>query len=289
MARDECPFQVIGSDRPVGPILISVPHAGREYPPELAGLCRHPLEALIGLEDRFADLLIDDAVAGGTSAVVARRARAWIDLNRDPREIDPGMVASSLDPGRAILSIKVRGGLGLVPRRLPALGELWNRRLTAAEIQARLDGVHAPYHRTVALLLAAMRRDHGHAVLIDCHSMPALPRDAAGRAVDIVVGDRFGRSANDDIVDCALMAAEAHGLRAVRNAPYAGGYTLDRHGSRRAGVHAIQLEFARALYLDGVGQPVLTGLDRCRSLLADVARRLSALLSRQTGLPVAAE
>lgn len=289
MARDLSPFQVIGSDRPAGPILISVPHAGREYPLELAGMARHPLEALVGLEDRFADLLIDDAVAGGASAVVARCARAWIDLNRDPREIDPGMITFSLDPGRGILSTKVRGGLGLVPRRLPALGELWNRRLTGPEIQARLDGAHAPYHRTVGLLLAAMQRDHGQAMLIDCHSMPPLPRDAGGRAIDIVVGDRFGRSANDDIVDCALMTAAAHGFRSVRNAPYAGGYTLDRHGNRRAGVHAIQLEFARALYLDEGGQPVLVGLDRCRSLLADIAGRLSALLSRQTGFPVAAE
>jgi N-formylglutamate amidohydrolase len=289
MARDENFFQVIVPDRPAGPILISVPHAGRDYPPELAGLARHPIEKLVGLEDRFADLLIDGAVAAGASAVVARRARAWIDLNRDPREIDPAMIGFSLDPGRAILSSKVRGGLGLVPRRLPPLGELWNRRLTAAEIQARLEGVHEPYHHAVARLLAAMQHDHGQAVLIDCHSMPALPRDAAGRTIDMVVGDRFGRSANDDVVDCALMAAVAHGLRAVRNAPYAGGYTLDRHANRRGGVQAVQIEFARALYLDGAGQPIAEGVDRCRSLLADIAARLSALLSRQAGFPIAAE
>lgn len=283
------PYQRIGSDRPASPIVIGVPHAGRDYPAELQDMARHPVAKLAGLEDRFADLLIEGAVDAGAVAIVARRARAWIDLNRDPREIDPGMVAFPLDPGRLMMTGKVRGGLGLVPRRLPLIGELWNRRLTASEIQARLDGTHEPYHRALAVALAAARREFGQAILIDCHSMPALPRDAAGRAADMVVGDRFGRSAGDDIVDSAMMAGVEQGLQAVRNTPYAGGYTLDRHGNRRAGIHAIQIEFSRTLYLDEGGRPDPAGLDRCRSLLTRIAARLTALISRQTGFPIAAE
>lgn len=288
IARDDSPCQRIASDRRSSPIVISVPHAGRDYPTELQGLARCPLDRLIGLEDRFADLLIDGAVALGAVAVVARRARAWIDLNRDPREIDPGMVASALDPRRLILSSKVRGGLGLVPRRLPGIAELWNRRLSASELQERLEQTHEPYHRALAHALAAAHHQFGEAILIDCHSMPALPRDASGRAIDLVVGDRFGRSASDDVVDCAIMTATAYGFRAVRNAPYAGGYTLDRHGNCRAGFHAIQLEFARPLYLGGDGEVNPVGLERCRSLLADIAARLSRR-TRHAGFPIAAE
>jgi N-formylglutamate amidohydrolase len=244
---------------------------------------------LEGLEDRFADLLIDDAVTQGAAAIVAHHARAWIDLNRDPREIDPGMVAPAPNSHKLIHSAKVRAGLGLLPRRLPGMGELWSRRLTSAELDQRLSETHEPYHRAVALQLARARAEFGRAVLIDCHSMPPLPRDRDGKRVDIVIGDRFGRSAADPYVDAAMMTIAAHGLHAARNLPYAGGYTLDRHGSPRRDIHAVQIELDRSLYLDENLEGVGVGLAACRRLLADIANRLAAMAGGQAGLPLAAE
>lgn len=287
--EDDIPFVFVAPERLLSPVVISVPHAGRYYPPALHDLARGPIKLLKGLEDRFADLLIGDAVAQGAAAVVACSARAWIDLNRDPRELDPGMISPSPDGQRLIHSAKVRAGLGLLPRRLPAMGELWSRRLTTAELEARLSETHEPYHRAVALQLARAKAEFGQAVLIDCHSMPPLPADRDGRKVDVVIGDRFGRSAADPYVDSAMMAVASHGFHAVRNLPYAGGYTLDRHGSPRRDIHAIQIELDRSLYLDENLDEVGVGLAECRRLLADIANRLAAAAGGNTGLAFAAE
>lgn len=285
----DIPFVLAGPDAPPSPVVISVPHAGRDYPAALQALARVPVARLQALEDRFADFLIDDAVMQGATAVVARHARAWIDLNRDPRDLDAGMIAPPPDAHRLMHSAKVRAGLGLVPRRLPVLGELWSRRLTAAELEARLSRTHEPYHRAVAAQLAKAKAVFGHAVLIDCHSMPPLPSDHGVPGARMVIGDRFGGSAADELVDGAIMTIAGYGIEAARNLPYAGGYTLDRHGAPRRGIHAIQIEFDRALYLDGNLDRISAGLVDCRRLLADIADRLAAILGRQASLPIAAE
>jgi N-formylglutamate amidohydrolase len=287
--ENNIPFVFVAPERLLSPVVISVPHAGRHYPPALVDLARGPMAWLRGLEDRFADLLIADAVAEGAAAVIASHARAWIDLNRDPREVDPRMISPPPDGHGLIHSAKVRAGLGLLPRRLPGRGELWVRRLTSAELDVRLNETHEPYHRAVGLQVARAKAEFGHAVLIDCHSMPPLPPDRDGRAVDVVVGDRFGRSAADPYVDATLMTIAAHGLHAVRNLPYAGGYTLDRHALPRRDIHAVQIEIDRSLYLDEHLNDVGVGLTKCRRLIADIASRLAAMANGHTGLSLAAE
>lgn len=284
---NEPAFSVLGPEVPRSPLLLAVPHAGRYYPPQLAEQARVPMERLRALEDRHADRLVELAVSEGGSAVVARMARAAIDLNRDPREIDPAMIDEGISADRLLLSGKVRAGLGLFPRRLPSCGELWRGRLALEEMGRRIAEAHEPYHRAIAERLEAIRAMFGVAVLIDCHSMPPLPVRQAGGPVRIVVGDRFGAGASAAVVDVAMAVIEGAGLRAARNHPYAGGYTIDRHGRPRRRIHAIQIEFDRSLYLDAALDVPTANLDACGRLLAMIASRLGELFG--PGLPIAAE
>jgi N-formylglutamate amidohydrolase len=146
MDDDALPFLRFGPSVPASPVVLAVPHAGRSYPPALIASAAMPLSRLETLEDRFADRLIADAVAAGTTAFVARRARAWIDLNRDERELDPAMIESAAPMPHAIGSARVRGGLGLIPRRISGGAHIYRRRLAAAEITARIESDHRPWH-----------------------------------------------------------------------------------------------------------------------------------------------
>ncbi len=271
-------FSIIGPRTPATPVVIAVPHAGRDYPPALRAMAAVDAGRLVALEDRFAERLTDAVATAGATLIVAHRARAWIDLNRDPREIDPRMISPEPDPSRLIQSAKLRAGLGLLPRRLPALGELWTRRVTAAELAERLAGLHRPYHDAVAARLVAARAIFGHAMLIDCHSMPPLPVSGGRPPAQIVVGDRFGRAAGSELVELVLATIGEAGFRAARNVPYAGGYTLDRHAAPARGIHAIQLEFDRTLYLDGQPGEISEGVGPCGALLALIAERLALAL-----------
>ena len=276
MAHDNAfPFERFGPARPGSPVILAVPHAGRVYPPELIEAAAMPIGRLEGLEDRFADLLVRDAVAGGATAFVARRARAWIDLNRDEREIDPGMVDATPPPWQIVTSARVRGGLGLIPRRLAGGGEIYRRRLTVAEVTARIARDHRPWHAALADALTAARARFGVAVLIDIHSMPPIGRSAERPPPVIVIGDRYGRSAAARFVNRIAELAEANGLSSARNSPYAGGHTLDRHGRPGSGIHAIQIELDRSLYLARDMRAIGLGAQRMAAFVAAVATALA--------------
>ncbi len=235
-------YDLIGPLTPSSPVVLSVPHAGRYYPPEVADALRVPPLALQALEDRLVDA-VALAARGGETTIVQRVARAWIDLNRAEHDRDP-----RLDDGAPAgqVSAKVRSGIGLVPRRTGMAGELWSRRLRAEEVTARIVAAHRPYHAQLATLLEVTHARFGIAVLLDLHSMPPI----AGSRTRIVIGDRFGRAAGSRFVRRVEEAVGSAGLSHARNAPYAGGHILERHGHPREGIHAIQLEIDRSLYLD---------------------------------------
>lgn len=263
------------------PVVIAVPHAGRHYPPDLLAAARLPRHALETIEDRHADLLVADAVSAGAVAIVARIARAYVDLNRDEREIEPALLGAA--PTIPLMtSAKVSGGLGVIPSRIAAGGAVWKRPLGTAAVEARLAEVHRPYHAAVAAALDAACRTHGFAVLLDCHSMPSL--GAAGPR--IVVGDRHGRSAEPRFAAAAIQTARAAGIASARNIPYAGGHTLDRHGQPAAGRHAVQVEMDRGLYLDDALRQPGAGLPRARRLIAAMT---AALEDEGRRYPIAAE
>lgn len=257
-------FERHGPLPPESPVVLSAPHAGREYPPALAAALRVPLPALRALEDRHVDLLALHARREET-LFVASRARAWIDLNRSEQERDPMIDDGAQRIGRPP-SAKLRSGLGIVPRRVGTLGQLWSRRFSDAEIVARIEQDHRPYHAALAQALAAAHQRFGIAVLLDIHSMP--PLGSFGAVPQLVVGDRFGRAAAARFASCVAGVARRHGVAVAANVPYAGGHILERHGSPRGGIHALQLEFDRALYLDagfdgpGAGVAMTTALLR---------------------------
>lgn len=267
-------FDLIGDTPPASPIVLSVPHAGREYPSTLHAALRVPITALTALEDRYVDK-VALAARGDETTIIQQAARAWIDLNRAEHDRDP-----RLDDGAAAghLSVKVRSGLGLVPRRTTAAGELWCRRLGADEVVARIVSAHRPYHRALGDALVAARARFGVAVLLDIHSMPPI---AGGRA-RIVIGDRFGRAAAGRFVRRTEAVVAATGLEQALNAPYAGGHILERHGRPRDRVHAIQLELDRSLYLDERFDQLGSGFDRVVSLVRGI---IDALAEEAIGLP----
>ena len=263
----------LGPVLPATPVVLSVPHAGRDYPPALLEAARIPLAQLELLEDRHADALVEIAIAAGVPAIIATRARAWIDLNRGEREIDPAAIHPTPVAGATERSNRSESGLGLVPTRLPGGGAILVRPIAATELADRIERDHQPYHRAVAEALAEAHARFGVAVLIDCHSMPPLPA-GKGPSATIVLGDRFGRSASPAILAAIAIEAQRSGLRVARNAPYAGAHTLERHGRPAAGIHAIQVELDRTLYLDSKLRrpgPGLAGLGRFVARAAECA------------------
>lgn len=284
--------------RPAGaplPVLIAAPHAGRAYAAGLLAAMRDAPFAQLRLEDRHCDALAG-AVAAQTGAalLVAHAPRAMVDLNRAPDDMDWSMVAEGAPPGarHSLANRRARSGLGLVPRRLPGLGEIWKQRIGRAELEARIAGIHAPYHAALARALEDLRDRWGAALLVDLHSMPPLrARHAGERPGEFVVGDRFGASCDRALVSAALAWFEGQGRAAVHNRPYAGGYVLDRHGAPARGINALQIEVCRASYLDArLAEPSarLPGVVRT---LAGLVRALAGEVAALGGgrLPLAAE
>jgi N-formylglutamate amidohydrolase len=282
--EDAPPFIRIGPERPVSPVILSVPHAGRDYSQSLLAAARLPRSTLETLEDRLVDRLIWRATEAGATAFVAHVPRAEIDLNRDEREIDPALIAPALPSSSILQSARSRGGIGLIPSRITGAGAIWRGRIDQSELRRRIETIHRPYHAAIAAALDDARERFGAAILLDCHSMP--PRPQAGAM--IVFGDRHGTSTGRDFVDAAMQATRRLGYGAGYNVPYAGGYIVARHGRPQRGVHALQMEIDRSAYLDAELRTPGPGFAAACRLVADVAAALEDRLFG-TGLGIAAE
>jgi N-formylglutamate amidohydrolase len=286
-------FSLLACDPAPLPVLLAVPHAGRSYPPELAAIMRNQAQAALRLEDRFVDL-VAEAVARetGVPLLLALAPRAMIDLNRSPEDIDWDMVAGGTPERRVRLAAgrRARSGLGLVPRRLPGLGELWTRRMTREELAGRIEQIHRPYHAALGRRLEELRDKWGAALLIDLHSMPPLgPKRGPEAAPDFVIGDRFGGACDGALSATAIDHLGVAGFRVAHNRPYAGGYVLDRHAAPARGVHGLQVEVCRSAYLDGSLREPGPGLPAVARSLASLVRRMAEELAAGRRLPQAAE
>ncbi len=271
------------------PIVIAVPHAGRAYPGPLLRALRNPEAAALRLEDRLADSL-GRAVARDTGAtlLVANAPRAMIDLNRAPEDIDWEMFGQDDRPivAKDEPSRRARSGLGLIPRRVPGTGELWNRHQKSDELAARIAGIHLPYHQALSGVLSGLRARWGVAVLLDLHSMPPIPSRGTGATAQYVTGDCFGASCHPDLPSAMTAYLEENGFVTAYNRPYAGGYALERHGDPARGIHAVQLEIDRSVYLDAGLLRLGEGYPKQVKLLVGLVRRLAAeamMLSDPTG------
>lgn len=257
------------------PVLVSVPHAGRDYPDVVFNALRLPRPALLRLEDRYADLLVRKLLRTGNPVIVAHRARAWIDLNRDESDLDVEMVLGADRTNYPQPGPKQRGGLGLIPRRLSGDGDLWNRPFEIADVENRIASFHQPYHEQVGDMLARMRAKFGVAILLDLHSMPPIRQTQPGDAAQFVIGDRFGQSASSHYAELLIDQIRMRGFRAALNHPYAGEYILRRHARPKANIHAIQLEVDRSLYLDSALREPGAGLASIAALIGDLVYALA--------------
>jgi N-formylglutamate amidohydrolase len=277
-AVDSCAtaaFERHGPPQPLLPVLISAPHSGEWLPPEAeARLCLPP-QALRELDDGPVHRLFEGAVAAGATLIVARYRRAFVDLNRDPLEIDPELAPDLAASVRPRLSLRVRAGLGVVPSRL-GTRPLWRTPLGTAEIARRLHLAWFPYHRALTDTLEAMRRRFGIAVLLDVHSMPSSAAGDGGRLVDVALGDRWGCSAAPALVETALSRLQAAGLVCARNRPFAGGHITETCGRPRQGIHALQIEIRRALFMDEGTHRPHAGAARLAGIFAAVVPAVAA-------------
>jgi N-formylglutamate amidohydrolase len=236
------------------PLVVASPHSGSVYPTEFLAQAAVPLAALRRAEDAFVDELFAAAPGLGIPLLAARFPRSYVDANREPYELDPGMFEGPLPPALNHRTTRVAAGLGMIPR-VAASGEaIYRGRVPSQEIEERLETCWRPYHVTLSMLVEQTYAHFGGALLIDAHSMPSSASGLGLRErdhrVDIVLGDNHGEACAPEFVDCVERWLSAHGLRVRRNQPYAGGFTTQRYGRPIVGRHTLQIEINRALYMD---------------------------------------
>ncbi|MBS0386121.1 MAG: N-formylglutamate amidohydrolase [Proteobacteria bacterium] len=268
----EPPFVLIEPLRRTAPLIFSSPHSGRRYPADLLAQTRVGLLSLRRSEDAYVDELFASAAAHGAAVLSASVARAYVDLNRDPGELDPDMFEDGMP--KVAASARVQAGLGAIPRISGDGQALYRRKLSLVEAEQRIAEVHRPYHAMLANLVAETKTQFGCAVLVDCHSMPSSARGA--QAPDIVLGDRFGASCHASVTTLVEATLRRLGYRVARNTPFAGGHTTQSYGRPSAHMHALQIEINRALYVDERTLERTNGYARVRADMGRLAETLSA-------------
>src|SRR6476646_2017916 len=251
--RDELdpPFEIMEPAAYRGPVLFNSPHSGSIYPREFLSVSRLDIGTLRRSEDSFVDALIGGVVTQGFPLMRAHFPRCFVDVNREPYELDPRMFDGRLPSFANTRSMRVAGGLGTVARVVGDAQEIYHQRIPIDDALRRIEGLYKPYHRALRRLLTRVHRDFGTAVLVDCHSMPSTAgtKDDRPRA-DVVLGDRYGTSCVPMVSEVIDATFRDLGYAVSRNKPYAGGFITEHYGNPAAGLHSIQIEINRALYMD---------------------------------------
>jgi N-formylglutamate amidohydrolase len=274
------PFEIIEPAEWRGPVLFNSPHSGSVYPRAFLSSSRLDLATLRRSEDSFVDELTLGVVRGGYPLMRAHFPRCYVDVNREPYELDPRMFDGRLPSFANTRSMRVAGGLGTVARVVGDSQEIYGQRIPVDDAIRRIEALYKPYHRALRRLFTRVHRDFGAAVLIDCHSMPSTAgaKDERPRA-DVVLGDRYGTSCVGLVAETIETTLRAQGYVVSRNKPYAGGFITEHYGNPAVGLHAIQLELNRALYMDE------RRYERSASF-ATVATDLEALAERLSEIPI---
>jgi N-formylglutamate amidohydrolase len=280
-SEGEAPYVLIEPLRRTAPLVFASPHSGTRYPQSFLASARASLMSLRRSEDPLVDeLFAPNATAYGAPMLCATFARAFVDLNRDPGELDCEMFLEA--PSQAVHTARVQAGLGAIPKIAGDGQEIYWRRLPLGEVEARLAGYHRPYHSVLAGLLDDALTRFGCGVLVDCHSMPSSARGP--HAPDIVLGDRFGASCHPSITALVEASLRKMGYRVARNAPFAGGYTTQHYGRPGQRTHALQIEINRSLYLD---ERTLERSHNFARVRADMGRLIAALAEAELHLTLA--
>lgn len=285
------PFELRESAEQRVPFVFNSPHSGRHYPLRFLAMTKLDAMTIRRSEDCFVDELFAAAIPLGAPLLAANFPRAYLDVNREPWELDPRMFADPVPPFANVRSARVAGGLGTVPRLVGEGLDIYSVKLPLAEAVMRIENVYKPYHEALKLLLARTHSRFGYAVLIDCHSMPASIRVGdAGVRPDFIVGDRFGYSAAPALSETAISLLASMGYKVAHNRPYAGGFITEHYGRPVRGFHALQIEINRGIYMNERTLAKSAGFD---GLVADLARFCAELMAMPDhnflDLPLAAE
>jgi len=272
------PFEIIEPPALTGPVLFNSPHSGSTYPTAFLDLCRLDVLTLRRSEDSFVDALFAGVVQQGYPLMRAHFPRCFVDANREPYELDPRMFDGRLPPFANTRSMRVAGGLGTVARVVGESQDIYERRIPVADALARIENLYKPYHRALRTLFTRLHRDFGAAVLIDCHSMPSSAGQKNERPrPEFVLGDRYGTSCVPVVAETVERTLRSMGYTVSRNKPYAGGFITEHYGNPAAGLHSLQLEINRALYMDERRYERAAGFDRLAADLETVAERLGEI------------
>ena len=245
------PFVIARPRTQTAPFVFNSPHSGRHYPESFLLASRLDRLSIRRSEDHYVDELFSGVPSLGAPLLAAQFPRAWLDVNREPYELDPRMFDGPLPSYANTGSVRVAGGLGTIPRLVAENMDIYRGRLPVDEALMRIERVYRPYHATLRKLIAQTHVLFGRSILIDCHSMPANIRVAGSQSrPDFIVGDRYGASAGHDLSRAAVSILEDLGYEVVRNKPYAGGFITEHYGRPARGLHALQIEINRGLYVD---------------------------------------
>ena len=245
------PFEILEPAAWRAPIIFNSPHSGSAYPEAFLRVSRIDLPALRRSEDSFMDELIGGLSDRGFAVVRVHFPRSYVDVNREPYELDPRMFAGRLPSFANTRSMRVAGGLGTIPRVVGDGQEIYRDRLAVDDALSRIETLYKPYHRALRRLINRVHQSFGTAVLVDCHSMPSIgvSRDEPRRP-DVVIGDRYGTSCAPLLPDRVEQTMGRLGYSVGRNKPYAGGFITEHYGNPASGLHVVQLELNRAVYMD---------------------------------------
>lgn len=259
------------------PFLVNSPHSGEMFPAPFLERSQLSLAQLRRASDLYVERLIASAPRHGARLMAAHLPRSYIDLNREPFELDPRLIDGVLPPEANSRSLRVAGGLGTVPRVIGDQVEIYAGKLGLDEVLLRIEQHYLPYHRRLYQELAGLHAAFGQVVLIDCHSMPSQTGRGSLRQPDLVLGDRFGRSCAPELMAEIEDAARAQGLSVAKNQPYAGGYITEYYGHPQARWHAVQVEINRALYMDERLLTPHAGFFACAEALEAIFLRVFAV------------
>lgn len=285
-------IEVLAPAETASPLIFASPHSGRDYPGEFLRNSRLGRHALRQSEDSYVDLLFDEAPQFGAPILRALFPRAYVDVNRARDELDPRMFADNVPKSADTRSSRVIAGLGVIPRIVADGQDIYGSKLYFNDAQLRLSACYDPYHEALKTLIAAAQAKFGCAIVIDCHSMPSAggaPYRAGEPSIDFVLGDRFGSSCAPSIIGFTEDVLRGFGYQVARNAPYAGGYVASSIGRPGAGVHVLQIEINRALYLDERRIARTSGFDALRKDMVSLMERLTTFRADGAQIPQAAE
>lgn len=277
---DQPAFEIIEADAHSVPFVMNSPHSGRFYPKRFMELSRLDSTAIRRSEDYYVDELFAPSVSLGMPMLKAHFPRAYLDVNREPYELDPRMFRQKLPSFANLSSVRVAGGLGTIARLVSEGMEIYKHRIDFDDAQHRIEEIYKPYHATLRSLLGRTLRTFGHAVLIDCHSMPgSVHLGAEGARPDFVIGDRFGTSAAGELTQLAIESLRGMGYLVEANKPYAGGFITEHYGRPMRGLHALQIEVNRSLYINESTLEKRVGFDALREDLVRFMAQLTAIES----------